>query len=141
MFWGAIYGQGEGRQGNSYGLPTKRSPYECMSATEVQGYVETFLEYAKSKPDEIFLLTAIGTGYGGHKVQAIAPMFRGAPVNVLLPRLFMEYLDGNGSEAWDVPKITGTTAHLVILDELRVMSPIVQSGQTLTQQPTHGDDA
>lgn len=29
--WRAIYGQGEGRQGNSYGIPTKETPYITLS--------------------------------------------------------------------------------------------------------------
>ena len=31
---GAIYGQGEGRQGNSYGIPTKKTPYITLPLSE-----------------------------------------------------------------------------------------------------------
>ena len=98
--WGAKYGQGEGLQGRSYAIPTKSTPYESLSLTEIQGHVESFREFAVKHPEHRFLLTAIGTGYAGHKVQGVAPLFKDMPTNVMLPQVFMRYLDGS-SDAWD----------------------------------------
>ena len=100
-YYGAIYGQGEGLQGNSYAIPIKRSPYESLSLTEIHGYVENFLKFAEANPDLTFLLTAIGCGFAGHKIQGIAPMFRNAPKNVRLPYIFQVALDGDITDPWD----------------------------------------
>lgn len=42
--WGAIYGQGEGRQGNSYGIPTKATPYITLSLHEIEGHIQKFIQ-------------------------------------------------------------------------------------------------
>ena len=98
---GAIRGQGEGLQGSSYAIPTKSSPYEFLSLTEIQGHVDTSRTFAKDRPDLTFQVTPIGTGHAGHKVQGIAPLFRDMPPNVQLPYVFLQYLEGSGHNAWD----------------------------------------
>jgi hypothetical protein len=83
--YGAIYGQGEGRQGNSYGIPTKDEHIKTLPLVEIKRHVETFLAYAGAKMGERFLVTAIGTGLAGYRHAQIAPMFRTAPRNCILP--------------------------------------------------------
>ena len=45
-FCGAISGRGEGFQGRSYALPTKRSPTVGMTVREVHLHVQVFLAFA-----------------------------------------------------------------------------------------------
>lgn len=85
MYRGAIYGQGEGRQGNSYGIPTKDKYIQTLPLEEVKKGVDRFLEYARSNPDVSFEVTKIGCGLAGFQEKEIAPMFAGAPVNCYLP--------------------------------------------------------
>lgn len=82
---GAIYGQGTGRQGNSYAIPTKDRFLKPLSLLAIRDHVNRFLDYAKQHPKEEFKVTAIGTGLAGYKHQEIAPMFKGAPANCMLP--------------------------------------------------------
>lgn len=100
---GAINGQGQGLQGNSYAIPTKRGPYEYLTLTEIQTHVEEFIHFARNHPDLLFNVTALGTGYAEHKVQGIAPMFKDVSDNVRLPEAFLYYLNGCLPEAgaWD----------------------------------------
>ncbi len=90
--WGAIYGQAEGRQGNSYAIPTKSSPWQTLPRHRIVGYVNTFLKYALEHPELTFKLTPIGCGLAGYTPQEIAPMFWLAPANVIIPEEFKPYL-------------------------------------------------
>lgn len=91
--YNATYGQGTGLQGNSYAIPTKRTPYETLPVETIKTYVDEFITFAKENPDKQFNLTAIGTGYAGLKVDEIAPMFVNAPANVRLPLPFAKFLN------------------------------------------------
>jgi len=82
---GAIYGQGIGRQGDSYAIPTKGHQLEVLSLDVIKGYVDEFLDYAQAHPELLFKVTAIGTGLAGYKHYQIAPMFKDAPDNCRLP--------------------------------------------------------
>src|SRR5688572_4221274 len=90
-FHGAVYGQAEGRQGNSYAIVTKelRKDQPPVTLEEVQRGVWVFLKYAADHPEVIFQVTPIGTGLAGFKPSEIAPMFKGASSNVLLPTLWV----------------------------------------------------
>ena len=95
MGWGAIYGQGAGLQGKTYGIPTKsHSVYKVLTITEIKPYVDSFIEFAKENPDKIFLVTAIGTGLAGYKAKQIAPLFQDAVSlnNVHFPKEFWHKL-------------------------------------------------
>lgn len=82
---GAIYGQGIGRQGNSYAIPTKNQSLKTLPLITIFHYVLDFIEYARKHPEEKFLITKIGCGLAGYKESDIAPMFRDAPNNCQLP--------------------------------------------------------
>ena len=84
---GAIYGQGTGRQGNSYAIPTKDAQLRTLPLDVIGGFVQTFLNYAADHPELTFRVTAIGTGLAGYRHNQIAPMFSEARWmdNVLLP--------------------------------------------------------
>jgi hypothetical protein len=89
---GAVYGQGVGMQGNSYAIPTKDENLKSLPLEVIQRYVAMFLMCAEARPETEFQLTAIGCGLAGYAPEQIAPMFRGAPPNVALPREFREVM-------------------------------------------------
>lgn len=84
-FCGAISGRGEGFQGRSYALPTKRSPTVGMTVREVHLHVQVFLAFAAHHPEWRFEVTRIGCGRAGFTDADIAPLFVAAPDNCLLP--------------------------------------------------------
>lgn len=90
--FGALYGQGVGRQGNSYAIPTKDFRLEPLPLDEINAFVQGFLEYANQQYWESFNVTAIGCGLAGYKPEQIAPMFSQCPENVNLPGEFKQYL-------------------------------------------------
>jgi hypothetical protein len=90
--YGAIYGQGEGRQGQSYAIPTKDEQLKTLDLDDIQYYCERFIHYAEMNPTEHFKLTPIGCGLAGYKPYHIAPFFVDTPKNVLLPQEFIDEL-------------------------------------------------
>jgi len=95
--YGAIYGQAEGLQGNSYAIVTKelRQHMPAVSLAEVEVNVATFLRFALSHPELEFEVTAIGCGLAGFKVSQIAPLFINAGPNVHLPEEFYDWMNQN----------------------------------------------
>lgn len=83
--FGAIWGQGEGMQGQSYALPTMGYKMNTYSNSMLSRNIETFFYIAKSMPDKTFLLTKVGCGIAGRIESDIAPLFRKAPKNVIKP--------------------------------------------------------
>lgn len=83
--WGAKWGQGNGLQGQSYAIPTKDEEIKTLPLSAINFYVGCFVMFAKSSPNLIFLVTPIGTGLAGLDLADIAPMFRDAPDNCILP--------------------------------------------------------
>ena len=82
---GAVYGQGVGRQGDSYAIPTKDADLNVLPLSEIAAYVNSFILYAKLHKDVWFEVTAIGTGLAGYSHKQIKPMFDHAPANCMLP--------------------------------------------------------
>jgi len=89
---GAIVGQGKGLQGQSYGIPTKDENIRTLPIIEIRGYVNEFLEFARSRKDLQFELTPIGCGLAGYRHNQIAPLFASAPSNVIIPPEFAGFL-------------------------------------------------
>lgn len=90
---GAVYGQGEGRQGNSYAIPTKDANLGTLPLEAIAAHVRTFLLYAAAHAHERFEVVPIGCGLAGYSPFQIAPMFRDRPPNVDLPREFIRALN------------------------------------------------
>ena len=82
---GAIYGQGRGRQGDSYAIPTKDKHLETRPLHAIALDVQIFIQYANEHPELTFEVTRIGCGLAGYKYSDIAPMFKDAPSNCNLP--------------------------------------------------------
>ena len=88
--FGAIWGQGVGLQGQSYGIPTMQGGVET-----IKPFVDEFIEFAKEHPELKFLVTRIGCGIAGFRDEEIAPLFKDAidVENVILPKSFVSYSD------------------------------------------------
>lgn len=85
--FGAVWGQGVGLQGQSYGIPTMHG-----GVAEIKPYVDEFIAFAQAHPELKFYVTRIGCGIAGFKVRQMAPLFRDALgiSNIVLPRDFVE---------------------------------------------------
>ena len=96
--YGAVYGQAEGLQGNSYAVVTKelRRGQPRVKLTEVAEGVERFKRFAASHPEMAFNVMKIGCGLAGFTPAEIAPLFAGCPDNVKLPPEFREVLNQKG---------------------------------------------
>lgn len=94
--FGAEDGIGEGPTGRCYAIPTRQfgtgvfqnGRLKSRSLLFIRQSVEKFIQHATKHPDLDFLVTPIGCGYAGYKPKDIAPMFAGAPSNVILPEEF-----------------------------------------------------
>ena len=83
--FGAIWGQGVGLQGQSYAIPTMQGGVET-----IKPYVDEFIRFAKEHLELKFLVTKIGCGIAGFKVDEIAPLFYHTIdcENIVLPKEF-----------------------------------------------------
>lgn len=91
--FGARIGQGVGFQGRSYGIPTKNDPRDKgLPLKEIALEVEQFCEFTHEYTEFNFLVTAIGTGFAGHRHADIAPMFAKA-TNCWFPIQWSDFLD------------------------------------------------
>lgn len=86
--FGAIWGQGEGLQGQSYAIPTMEGIAEMSEA------IRRFTSFAAEHPELRFLVTRVGCGVAGYSVSQIAPLFKECiPLeNVALPSDFWDVL-------------------------------------------------
>lgn len=85
--FGAVWGQGDGLQGQSYAISTMEG------LVNTARNINRFVRFAKSRPEKRFYVTAIGCGIAGYTPLQIAPLFAQAIVlpNVFMPRIFWEY--------------------------------------------------
>lgn len=91
--YGAWWGVGEGPMGQSYALPTVRLQIAGpLSLEEIKKAVDRFIDYAKSKPEQEFLVTRVGCVLAGYKDLDIAPMFTDAPGNCSMPDTWKPHL-------------------------------------------------
>ena len=94
--FGAIYGQSEGLQGQSYAIITKelRKDYQPVSLQEVKEGVDTFIQFAKDNENLTFYVVELGCNLAYFTVEQIAPLFKPTMrlKNVYLPERFLENL-------------------------------------------------
>ncbi len=90
--FGAIMGQGEGMQGQSYAIPTMQGGVET-----IKPYVDRFIELASEWDQTTFYVTRIGCGIAGFTDEEIAPLFDKAfdLYNVRLPESFVKIIVRN----------------------------------------------
>lgn len=95
--FGAQKGVAAGRQGQSYGIPTKDGrplpgnprprlddPAQTLPLDTIKQFVDEFIVYAAARPEKRFFITRIGCGLAGYKDEDIAPLFAAAPSNCSL---------------------------------------------------------
>lgn len=95
--WGAKWGQAEGLQGNTYGIPTVDAAIKnTLPLQEIKVYVDEFIKYAKHDKDTVFLLTEIGCGLAHLTPEEVAPLFKDAVdvENIHMPLSFWNVLNG-----------------------------------------------
>ena len=88
---GAKLGVGEGLTGRSFALPTKDHKLKTRSLEDIKKSVNKFLDVAREAQNLRFIVTRVGCGLAGYTDQQIAPMFRGAPSNCVLPASWVVY--------------------------------------------------
>ena len=87
--YGAVYGEGIGRTGNAYAIPTKGYQLNVLSLERIQDFVTEFVQYARENPDDTFLLTPIGTGLAGYDKTEIFQLIRNCaplPSNIIFTK-------------------------------------------------------
>lgn len=89
-YFGAIWGQGVGMQGQCYAIPTMHGGVDV-----IKPYVDEFIEYAKQHSERTFLVTRIGCGIAGFKDADMAPLFKECMElpNVVLPKSFVDVIN------------------------------------------------
>jgi hypothetical protein len=114
----AQVGVGPGRQGQSYGIPTKdgrplpgiprpslSDPKQTLPLAAIQPFVDEFIKYAKAHPDERFFVTRVGCGLAGYDDKDVAPMFAAAPSNCCFPDDWKPWLMGSEQEQVMAPAV------------------------------------
>jgi hypothetical protein len=104
--FGAQFGVGPGRQGQSYGIPTKdgrplpgnprpsfNDPAQTLSLEHIKPFIAEFIEYATAHPDELFFVTRVGCGLAGYEDKDVAPLFAGAPANCSFPEDWRPWME------------------------------------------------
>ena len=88
--FGAVWGQGTGLQGKSYGIPTMHGGIDTIAP-----YVDEFIAFAREHRELRFLVTEIGCGIAGFTVGEMAPLFKDAmdEENIYLPQRFIDILE------------------------------------------------
>ncbi|WP_235934265.1 A1S_2505 family phage non-structural protein [Paramicrobacterium chengjingii] len=130
--FGAVWGQGSGLQGQSYGIDT-------MSGLEVIAQeAADFAAFARQHPELTFLLTPVGCGIAGYSAADVAPFFADAPSNVVLPGSFLEVIEtpeaashdntGNTQEYWDArygdrERVWSGKVNAALADTMSELSP------------------
>ena len=86
--YGAEYGVGVGRTGNAYAIPTKDYVLKVLTLDAIRRHIADFIEYARQNPEDIFMLTPIGTGYAGYSREQIYSLLKqfDVPSNVLFTK-------------------------------------------------------
>lgn len=92
-FFGAVYGEGEGRTGNAYAIPTLDGNFGKLQLYRIHRAVHEFIDYATAHPELTFYVTRVGCGLAGFDDSVIAPMFKQVPSNCQMPIEWKPYLD------------------------------------------------
>lgn len=93
--YGAKYGYGYGRSGQSFAIPTKDTEIETLPIETINQYIQGFLAYAKSQYNTPFQITRIGCGLAGYTDAEIAPLFNSASHNCFFDEAWKPYLDNH----------------------------------------------
>lgn len=102
--FGAVWGQPEGLQGQSYAIPVDYGKNVRKDA-EVKAAVDRFIAFAKEHEDLFFFVTRVGCGIAGYHDEEMAQFFKDAMElkNVSLPKSFVDAL-GGGEVKYDLDR-------------------------------------
>lgn len=102
--FGAVWGQAEGLQGQSYAIPVDFGK-GIRKDTEVKASVDKFIAFAKENEKLFFFVTRIGCGIGGYSDEEMAQFFKAAleVKNICLPKSFVNALKG-GEVVYDLDR-------------------------------------
>ena len=80
-------GQSKGLQGQSYAIETLSSEMAKLTIEEISLQLDELVRFAVKNDDKTFIVTKIGCGIAGFKIEEISALFkeRNFPLNVLLP--------------------------------------------------------
>ena len=97
--FGAIYGQAEGPQGQSYAIITKdltKNTHPSRTPEQIKEQVHNLYEYARENPDKEFLVaySGKGTNLNAYSNQEMADMFSSEPIpnNIVFEQEFNELI-------------------------------------------------
>ncbi len=102
--FGAVWGQPEGLQGQSYAIPVDYGKGVRKDA-EVKTAIDRFIDFAKAHNELFFFVTRVGCGIAGYHDEEMAQFFREALKlnNVCLPKSFADALS-NGKIDYDLER-------------------------------------
>ena len=102
--FGAIWGEPEGLQGQSYAIPVDYGRRERRDM-DVKAAVSRFISYAKEHTDLFFFVTRVGCGIAGYHDDEMAEFFKDALElkNVSLPKSFVDALQA-GEKDYDLER-------------------------------------
>lgn len=84
--FGAIYGVGEGLQGQSYAFPTLTAGFQPRTDEALDISIGKLYQTCEQNPDKIFYLTKVGCGLAGFTEKYMKFLFRGKrPQNLIVP--------------------------------------------------------
>ena len=112
--FGAVWGQPEGLQGQSYAIPVDFGKGVRKDA-EVKTAIDRFIDFAKAHHELFFFVTRVGCGIAGYHDEEMAQFFKDALAldNVCLPKSFVEALS-NGKIEYDLERFV--EAHNMVYD-------------------------
>jgi hypothetical protein len=96
-YFGAIYGQASGLQGNSYGIPTKDKSFQVLSLNNISKYTSEFIEHARLYPNRTYLITPFGTGLSRLSASDIASLFTTLPSNCIFPHTWVKFFPNSAA--------------------------------------------
>ena len=96
--FGAVWGQAEGLQGQSYAIPVDYGK-NVRNDVEVKAAVDRFIAFAKGHSDLFFFVTRVGCGIAGYHDEEMAEFFKAAINlnNVSLPKSFVDAINKKGT--------------------------------------------
>ena len=86
--FGAIEGQGEGLQGQSYAFPTLTKTFMQRYDLAMQISATKLFNCCEENLNKEFILTPVGTGIAGYSIQYMKSLFENSPKNLILPKEF-----------------------------------------------------
>ena len=102
--FGAVWGQAEGLQGQSYAIPVDFGK-DVRKDNEVKAAVDRFIAFAKEHTELFFFVTRVGCVIAGYHDEEMAQFFKDALElkNVSLPKSFVDAL-GGGEVDYDLER-------------------------------------